>query len=294
MLEALSLVLAAVAAVGNGAASVLQRKAASEGAGVDMAFGLLRTLAHNPVWVGGLACMVGAVLVQAVALSIGPISLVQPILILELPITLVLAGWAFGSPLTTQEWFPIAGITVGLAVLLTALLPSGGTPQASASGWFVGLAVGLALAAGLVHVARRSRGDRRAVFYGLATGIGFGLTAALISAVGSSIASTGPSALLGSWQTYVLVVLGPLFFFLLQRTLQAGQLVASQPALTLANPLVAVVFGVAVFGERVRGGWWSWLALLGVLAVVAGTVFLSRSPLLREGPGARPSRRRRR
>ena len=32
--------------------------------------------------------------------------------------------------------------------------------------------------------------------------------------------------------------------------MQAGSLLASQPALTLTNPIVAAVFGVAVFGEH--------------------------------------------
>ena len=53
-----------------------------------------------------------------------------------------------------------------------------------------------------------------------------------------------------SWQTYVLIVLGPTFFFLLQKTMQAGRLIASQPALTLTNPIVAGGFGIAVFGEQ--------------------------------------------
>jgi MFS family permease len=237
--------------------------------------------------------MVGAVLVQAAALSIGPISLVQPVLVIELPITLVLAGRAFGAPLTAREWIPIAALTLGLAVTLSALLPSGGSAQASAGRWSAGLAVGLALAAGFVHLARQTHAEQRTACYGLATGTGFGLTAALISAVGSSIASTGPVALVTSWQTYLLAVLGPVFFLLLQKTLRSGELVASQPALTLSNPLVAVLFGVAVFGERVRGGWWSLLAVLGITAIVISTLRLARSPLLTERPGVRDARTRR-
>lgn len=49
-----------------------------------------------------------------------------------------------------------------------------------------------------------------------------------------------------------MIGLGPGFFFLLQKALQAGRLVASQPALTLSNPVVSVVFGVAVFDEHLR------------------------------------------
>jgi hypothetical protein len=53
----------------------------------------------------------------------------------------------------------------------------------------------------------------------------------------SLVAGGGLGGVFTAWQTYLLIVLGPLFFFLLQKTMQAGRLVASQPALTLANPI---------------------------------------------------------
>jgi len=87
-----------------------------------------------------------------------------------------------------------------------------------------------------------------------------------------------------SWQTYLLIGLGPGFVFLPQKALQAGSLVASQPALTLSNPLVGASFGVAVFGEHVRGGGWLALAALGALLILACTVILARSPMLHDSP----------
>jgi len=64
--------------------------------------------------------------------------------------------------------------------------------------------------------------------------------------------------------------------------MQAGRLVASQPALTLANPVVAVGFGIAVFGEHVRGGGWIVGAVVGAALIAASTVLLARSPLLHD------------
>ena len=119
--------------------------------------------------------------------------------------------------------------------------------------------------------------------------MGFGFTAALLSQVGAAHKDAGFTGVATSWQTYVLIGLGPGFVFLLQKALQAGSLVASQPALTLANPIVGASFGIAVFGEHVRGGGWLALAVLGALLILACTVILARSPLLHDSPNTEQS-----
>ena len=87
-------------------------------------------------------------------------------------------------------------------------------------------------------------------------------------------------AMLATWQTWVLLIVGGGGFFLLQNALQAGRLVASQPGITLANPLVAGVCGVGLFHEQVRTGPWLLGAGLGAALLAAGAVLLSSSPLL--------------
>jgi hypothetical protein len=106
------------------------------------------------------------------------------------------------------------------------------------------------------------------------------LVAALVAGIGAAYSASGIGGVLRAPQTYLVIVLGPGFFFLLQKTLQAGPLVASQPALTLADPLVSVAFGIAVFDEHLRTGTWLILALFGAALIIACTVLLARSPLL--------------
>jgi hypothetical protein len=62
--------------------------------------------------------------------------------------------------------------------------------------------------------------------------------------------------------------------------LQAGRLVASQPRISLANPLVAAVWGIGIFGEHVRTGGWLVGAAAGMGLIATGVVLLSRSSLL--------------
>jgi len=278
----LSVALAVLAALGNATASVLQRKAdREEPEGQATGLALLWHLVHRPAWLGGIAVLIVAFLLQAAALSTGAIALVQPILVLELAFTLMLAGMVFHSRLHGREWTAIAGMTVGLASMLFALKPGGGAPQrASGWGWVTGIAVSLAVAGVFVVLGYRAQGIRRAAYLGLATGIGFGFIAALVAGIGAAYGASGIGGVLRAPQTYLVIVLGPGFFFLLQKALQAGRLVASQPALTLANPVVSVAFGVAVFDEHLRTGAWLVLALFGAALIIACTVRLARSPLL--------------
>ena len=278
----LSVVLAVLAAAGNAAASVLQRRAdAAEATDDAGGLRLIWRLAHRRDWLGGIAALVVGFLLQAAALATGPVALVQPILVLELAFTLLLGQVVFRSSLHARDWAAVVGMSAGLAGLLYALQPEGGDPMdVPAAAWVAGIAGTIAASAAFVVIGYRSTGSRRAAFLGVATGIGFGLTAVLVAGVAAAHSRSGFSGVVASPLTYLLIVLGPGYFYLLQKTLQAGSLVASQPALTLSNPVVAVVFGVVVFGEHVRTDGWLALAVAAAALIAVCTVVLARSPLL--------------
>jgi drug/metabolite transporter (DMT)-like permease len=281
----LSVIFAVLASAANATASVLQRKGArrepeSRGVGIRM----LWDLVHQPVWVGGVVAIAAGFLLQAAALGTGPIALVQPILVFELGLTLLLASVVFRTRLHTREWAAVAGMSVGLALLLYALAPGNGHPHSAAPlAWGLGCGASVAVVAALAIIGYRSRHARRAALFGVATGVAFGFTAALVAGMTAAF-SAGIGGVFTAWQTYAVLVVGPAGFLLLQAALRAGRLVASQPGLTLANPLVAIGWGVAVFDEDVRGGWWIAAEVAGAALIVVCTLLLTRSPLLR-GPG---------
>ncbi|GAB2966105.1 DMT family transporter [Amycolatopsis acidiphila] len=276
---ALSVVLAVLAAMANAAASVLQRKAArNEPEDGALSLKILLDLVRQPAWLGGIGSILTGFALQVAALATGPILLIQPILIVELAFTLLLSSVVFHAQLHAREWIAILGMSGGVALLLVSLAPSGGDPRAASGGqWALGCGVTAAVVAALVLTGHRLRRERRAACLGVAAGIWFGFTAALVSGLTAEFAAGNGFR---AWQTYALLVAGPAGFFLLQNALRAGRLVASQPGLTLSNPLAAVGWGVAVFGEHVRGGAWFAADLAGVAAIVASTVLLARSPLL--------------
>lgn len=277
----LTYLFAALAACANATSSVLQRKADREEPAADnLSLRLIWDLLHEPVWFGGVLAVIAGFLLQATALSRGALAVVEPVLVLELPVALLLAGAVFHRRLHAREWTAAGAITLGLAGLLYFLAPSAGSGTGVAPlEWALGSAATLATVGVLVGIARRSGGSRKAALLGVATGVCFGLTAAYMKAMTNAL-SQGITAIFTTWETYAMIFAGALGMFLLQSALNAGRLVAAQPGFTAADPVVSILWGVLVFGEQVRGGWY--LILVGASVVVAawGVFLLSRSPLV--------------
>jgi drug/metabolite transporter (DMT)-like permease len=296
--------LAVLGACANATSSVLQRKANRQASRrQNLSLKLVWSLAHEPVWFGGVLAVTAGFLFQAGALANGQLSVVEPIMVLELPVTLMLASRVFGARLYLREWASAAMMTAGLAGLLYFLSPSGGrTESVRWYAWVIAIGVNLAFVAvmaawGSRGPAGRGRCDgessaRQAAVLAVAAGSSFGLTAALIKGMTSAYAR-GFGILFTSWQLYGMIVAGALGMFLLQSALNAGRLIAAQPGLTLSDPLVSILWGVLVFRERVRGGWFIILAAISGLIMAAAVVVLARSPLL-SGQAAQTEHRVRR
>ena len=137
-----SVLFALLTALANGLASVLQRMAAKT-APADRALhlSLFSYLIRHKVWLAGIGLVVVAAVCQAVALGTGPIALVQPIFIIELPFTLLVASKLAHRKLPRMAWWAVGLVTVSLGGGLAAAAPSGGTTQAPLNVWIVALIV---------------------------------------------------------------------------------------------------------------------------------------------------------
>lgn len=282
----LSPLLAVSAALANALASALQRKGArEESVEQNLSPRLVWHLLHRPVWLGGVLSLIVGFLLQAVALGSGPISEVQPLLALDLPAALVLSGFFFGSRMGRREWVASGIMAAGVAGLLLALGPGPGRPSSvSWIGWLVGGGANVLLIAVGVLWARRASGTRRAALLGVTTGCAFGLTTALIKAV-TSTSSHGLVAVFTGWELWAMVAVGGCAMFLLQSAMNAGGLLATQPGLTMADPVIGILWGVLIFHEQVRGGLFILSAGVCVAAAGAAVMVLSRSPLLSDTSG---------
>lgn len=288
-----SVLFALLTALANGSASVCQRLAASEApASRALHLSLLAYLVRRKVWLAGIALIIIAALCQATALANGPVALVQPIFIIELPFTLLLASRLVGRRLPRTTWYAVVLVTASLGAGLAAAAPSGGVARAPLHVWAATLIVTAGFELVLITAGLRLRGDFRAAAFALAAACGYALTAALMKGAMAAL-SQGAGAFFSSWELYGTAAAGVGALFLLQNSLQAGSLVAAQPPLTLGDALISVSYGVTVFGEDVRTGGWLAIQIVAVLLIAIGCVELSRS-LARtheqEDAGARPVR----
>ncbi|HBF83951.1 MAG TPA: hypothetical protein DD420_29715 [Streptomyces sp.] len=289
MVRVISVLFAVLTALSNGAASVLQRRAALNVPASDaMRLSLLGHLLRQPVWLGGIGLVIVAAVCQAVALATGPIAVVQPIFVIELPATLLLAGFVMRVGVPRPVWSGVAAVTLGLALGMASAAPVGGTEEVRGAAWIPALVATGVFEAVLITAALSTRRNARAALLGLAAACGYALTAALMKDAMSRLESHGAVGLLTAWQLYATAAAGVGALFLLQNALQSGSLVAVQPMLTLGDALISITYGVTLFGEHVRGGWWLLPQLIGVALIAVGCVILARCPLASGGQEPAP------
>ena len=284
-------VLAVAAALSNALTSVFQRMGVEDAPEeTTMRLSLMAHAIRRGVWLLGFAFMICSFLMQSFALHIGRLSVVQPILTMELLFLVAILGIWFRFSISIREWIGASAIAGGLAGFLYFAAPGGGTEVPTNLGWIVvgGAAVFFICAA----VVATRWGPRwwKAAMFGTSAAIAYAFTAALIKTV-SNYAANDWVTMLYHWQTYGVAAFGLLGLFLTQNAFHAGPLAASQSTLVLVDPLVSICLGIALYGDTLRtSGAYGPLEAISLLVMFIGAVFLSNSPLITgmksEGKGA--------
>jgi drug/metabolite transporter (DMT)-like permease len=144
------------------------------------------TLSH-PLWLGGIACDAVGLTSQTIALHLGDLSVVQPLLVSGLVFALVFRQRFAHQHLTQREllWIVVLVITLGGFLLLAA-----GNSSASSGNdvdrlpAVVSGVIGVLLAATCIELGRRQRRTgRTAALLGIAVGIVYAADAAVLKAV---------------------------------------------------------------------------------------------------------------
>jgi uncharacterized membrane protein len=276
--EDVAVLLALLAATAFAFGTVLQQKGTLETEGEGPADARFLTgLFRQRVWLLGGAAQVTGWVLQAVALHEGSLVVVQSVTTLSLVIALPLGVRLTDQRVNTAAWAGAVAVAVGIIMFLLAGTPGSGAGTPSARDWWAAGLVTALLAAALSRAARNRSASARALCYGSAAGLAFGMQAAVTKVFTDKVGG-GLDAILRSWEVYALVVTALVGFALQQSALKAGALapaMASSNAMTL---FASVALGLAVFEESVKTGadrspW----VVVGLALALVGVTVLARA-----------------
>lgn len=281
------------AACGFALAAVLQRQEAVK-APEDAALrpSLLLQLVRSPLWLAGILLYIVAYALQVVAVSLGPVVIVQPLISSQLVFALLFGVWFVHLKAGWQDWAGAAAVVAGIALFIVATDPSPGDASASPAGWVVSVAVVTGLTAAVVVAGWRLTGAYRSALWGTAAGLAWGLMIVLMKTVTAGVSGPGPVSahllrMLEEPYLYGVIITALVGFMFLQSALQAGSLTHALVSYTVVEIVLAVVLGVVLLGEQPHDDDLG-LALVALSAVImlCGIVLLSRSPAVSGQTGA--------
>jgi len=285
----LEILLALVASLFTATASVAQRVAAAPAPGeLTFSWRLLTFLLKRPIWFLGIVCMIAGFLFQLAALHFGQLTLVQPVIATELLFVFAYLAIRSRNQVHVRDWVAAGGMALGLGGFLFLADPSGGQAgTATMSTWFQAAGATFGAVAIIVVAAYLRYGPgananpaRKAAMLSVAAGASWGFMAAVIKELSVHV-NQGAAAVFTNWSPYVLVAGGAISMYLVTIAFQAGPLAASQPGLTICDPLVASLLGVTIFGDHIRHGPWALTGeVIAALVLGASVILLSRSQLI--------------
>jgi hypothetical protein len=265
--------VALIAALCFAMASVAQRHVASE-TQTERTLNprLFLDLARRPLWWAGSFGDLFGFIIQAVALGLGAVSLVQPLLVTGLLLAIPLSAAVDHRKVLPAEIGGALLCCAGLAAFLIAAQPTAGRDHVTGHDGVLLLATVGPIVTVLVLASRKLAGVARSVVLALSAGTLFAVCSPLLSVIVRDL-----HHLLG-WPLATISVCGVTGFLLTQNAYQAGPLPAPLACLTICEPIIAVTLGVTVLDEHLDAGPLAiGVIALAVTAVVIGVVIVARN-----------------
>jgi hypothetical protein len=249
-------------------------------------------LAKNPLWLFGWIALAGGFVFQALALSAGQMSVVQPLLVTELVFALVLRRAWLRQPIRPVTWSAAAMTCLCLAVFLATSEPRGGHAFPSSHAWVTAGGATVGAVAVLTLLGMKGSPARRAALLASATAAMWALVATLIKTTTETLSQFGVAGMFTHWPVYALAAAGLGTEILGQATLHIGPLSVSQPLLVIVDPIVSIALSVWIFGEyftenllRLTLGSVAFVAMCGAVAVLTRTAPATMSSPTRRRQG---------
>ncbi len=269
----LAAVVALIAAFFFAIASVAQHSVASATEQVHaLNPRLFLQLARRPLWWAGSFGDLFGFGIQAWALGIGAVALVQPLLVTSLLLAIPLSAAVDHRKVKRAEVYGALLCCAGLATFLIAAQPTEGNQRVTGEDGLLLLASVGPVVAGLLIASTRLHGVSRSVVLALSAGTLFATCSPLLSVIVRDLHH------LFEWPLLVIAGCGVVGFLLTQNAYQAGSLPAPLACITICEPMVAVTLGVTLLHEHLDVKPLSlFFIVLSVVAVVIGVVIVARN-----------------
>ena len=195
---ALALLFGLATALANAAALITQHIASTRSPTPPRGIGLVAFLFRQPLWLAGWVALAGSLIFQTLALHFGPLALVQPLLVGELVLALLIRRLCLGQAISGRAWTAAGFTSLGLTGFLILASPSAGS-EPSTSRWFWSGLLCLIIVGMALLVGWRGSPARRAAAFALATAVLWATEATLIetpiaAAIGAGLSVEEPVA----------------------------------------------------------------------------------------------------
>jgi glycosyltransferase involved in cell wall biosynthesis len=276
-ITALAVLLAAFGACCYAGGAWLQHGAVGQVRGENKlgAAGLL-SLLRTPRWLLGVVVIAGGLVSHLIALGLAPLTIVQPIGVLALPLTVLLYARPNGGRLGRRA---IAGMVATVAgLLLFVLIAATGTTSTVVDANAETAATEL-VASGLLIlclVCLLAQGNVRCIVLATGAGISYGYVSLLMRSVMQGFGNAGIAGIPLMSLPFLVIAL-VIGVVMLQHAYSSGPPDLVVACLTVVDPLVAVGLGIGVLGEGVRNNQWIISGeIVGALAACIGVAIVAR------------------
>ncbi|MFF4414871.1 DMT family transporter [Streptosporangium sp. NPDC001559] len=260
--------IALIGALGYALGAALQQfEAVSEGAS-------LKLMKRPRWWLGGVIGFTGACL-HAVALSLAPLVVVQPISVATLVFAVPLAAVLHGRRPRRQEILGSIAVAVGLLGLMLLVPAHAGTPHMT-NGQAFGFLACVGLIVLVTHLAaRKANGSLKALLLSVGAGAVTASVSTFVRVVGGGL--EGDLSRLLTWFTVAIPVLLVCAVVLLQKSYEVGYFGIAYAAVQVVDPITSILAGAILLKEPMPTGVANVIpALLAAAVLIWGTVTLGR------------------
>lgn len=246
-----------------------------------LTFGGMLRLFLIPKWLLGLLFVLCGAGFHLYALTMAPVAVVQPVGILAVPWSVLLAQKIHRHKVTMRIWGAVAITIVGVVgfTIFSSLFAASPAEEFNFTGITWAFVVVLGICAILSYLATRAVSWARAILWSSVGAIFYGLASGMMKAAMNLVQHQGRGIL--AWEVilvvaYMIACYG-LGVWMIQQGYASGPAEITVGTMTTVDPFVAVLFGLFVLGEGRGMGLWPALGMIIAGAVaVYGVVLLSR------------------